>query len=138
MQKSAAPFRRISLGPARVSVRPDGQGGWHLQSPVALGPYPERLTERLLRYASEAPDRTFVAKRIASGEWRRISYAQALRHARKIGQALLDRGLSAERPLMILSENDLEHAMLALAALHVGVPFVAVSPSYSLVSKDHG
>jgi len=138
MAQGANRFRGISLGPASVTVRPDPQGGWHLQSPAPLNPYPARLTERLVQYANEAPDRTFIAKRAASGEWRGISYAQALRHARKIGQALLDRGLSAERPLMILSENDLEHAMLALAALHVGVPFVPVSPSYSLVSKDHG
>ncbi len=137
MKKNASPFRRISLGPASVAVRPDGQGGFHLESPAPLGPYPARLTERLLQYATEAPDRTFIAKRAPGGEWCRISYAQALRHARKLGQGLLDRGLSAERPLMILSENDLEHAMLALAALHVGVPFVPVSPAYSLVSKDH-
>ena len=94
-------------------------------------------TERLLRWAVEAPDRTFIAKRLPSGEWRRITYAHALDYARRIGQGLIDRGLSAERPLMILSENDLEHAMLALAALHAGVPFLAVSPAYSLISQDH-
>ena len=131
-------FRKIALGPASVTVRPDGRGGWHLQSPARLKPYPRRLTERLLKYSAEAPERTFVAKRVRSGDWRRISYAQALDQARRIGQALLDRGLSAERPLMILSENDLEQAMLALAALHVGVPFVPVSPAYSLVSQDYG
>ncbi len=131
-------YRKISLGPASVTASKDSLGCWRLQSPAPLSPYPQRLTERLLKYAAEAPDRTFIAKRGPDGEWRRVSYAQALRHARKLGQALLDRGLSAERPLMMLSENDLEHAMLALAALHVGVPFVAVSPSYSLVSQDHG
>ena len=91
-----------------------------------------------MHWAGEAPQRTLFAKRAADGEWRRISYAEALGYARRLGQALLDRGLSAERPLMILSENDLEHAMLALAALHVGVPFIAVSPAYSLVSQDYG
>ena len=131
-------FRKVSLGPADVIATRDGQGGWHLVSPAPLQPYPVRLTERLLKYAAEAPERTFIAKRMDGAEWRRISYSDALTCARSIGQALLDRGLSAERPLMILSENDLEHAMLALAALHVGVPFVAVSPAYSLVSKDYG
>ena len=138
MAHTASRFRKVALGPASVNVRPDGKGGWRLQSPACLNPYPVRLTERLLKHAAEAPDRTFVAKRVGGGDWRRIPYAQALAQARRLGQALLDRGLSAERPLMILSENDLEQAMLALAALHVGVPFVPVSPAYSLVSQDHG
>ena len=132
------PFRKVELGPASVVVERDARGHVLLESAAPLGPYPARLTERLAHWAAEAPERTFVAKRGPSGEWRRISYGEALAHARHIGQALLDRGLSADRPLMILSENDLEHAMLALAALHVGVPFVAVSPTYSLISRDYG
>jgi len=133
-----APFRKVALGPASVVVDREPGGGYLLRSPARLNEYPVRLTERLLQWATEAPERTFIAKRVAGGDWRRISYAEALRYARRIGQALLARGLSAERPLMILSENDLEHAMLALAALHAGVPFLAVSPAYSLVSQDYG
>jgi feruloyl-CoA synthase len=132
------PFRKVALGPASVVVESDARGRVLLKSAAPLGSYPARLTERLSRWAAQAPERTFVAKRGPTGEWRRISYGEALNHARRIGQALLDRGLSADRPLMILSENDLEHAMLALAALHVGVPFVAVSPAYSLISRDYG
>jgi len=133
-----APYRKVSLGKAGVTVA-RGAGGRLLLKPTQpLGPYPRRLTERLTKWAAEAPERTFMAKRERGGEWRRVGYAQALDLARRLGQALLDRGLSAERPLMILSENDLEHAMLALAALHVGVPFVPVSPAYSLVSRDYG
>lgn len=131
-------FRKVLLGPAQVALEMDARGGVRLRSPAPLNPYPARLTERLLRWAKECPERTFVAKRGGDGAWRRISYGEALAAARSVGQALLDRGLSAERPLMILSENDLDHAMLALAALHVGVPFVPVSPAYSLVSQDYG
>jgi feruloyl-CoA synthase len=134
----AAPFRRVALGPAQVQVEGDAVSGFRLRSPAPLGPYPARLTERLLQWAREAPRRTFVARRERGGDWHRISYADALDLARRLGQGLLERGLSAERPLMILSENDLEHAMLALAALHAGVPFVPVSPAYSLVSQDFG
>src|ERR1700754_2917366 len=107
MSMAPSRYRRISLGPASVKAIKDNKGCWRLQSPVALNPYPVRLTERLLKYAAEAPDRTFIAKRGPDGQWREVTYAQALRHARKLGQALLDRGLTAERPLMILSENDL-------------------------------
>ena len=131
-------YRKVSLGRAGVALEREPQGSVLLRPAQPLGPYPARLTERLLHWAKEAPERTFVAKREGGGEWRHITYAQALEHARRLGQALLDRGLTAERPLMILSENDLEHALLALAALHVGVPFLAVSPAYSLVSQDFG
>lgn len=46
------------------------------------------------------------------------------------------RGLSAERPVIILSENDLEHALLALGCLFAGVPYCPSSPAYSTISQD--
>jgi len=133
-----APIRRIALGRGRAILERDAHGAMRMRTSTPLGPYPDKLTERLARFAREAPERTLFAKRDASGQWRRLSYAGALEAARRIGQALLDRGLDAERPLLVLSENDLEHAMLALAALHVGVPFAPVSPAYSLISQDYG
>ena len=130
-------YRKVRLGNPGAKVHRDSGGRIFMRSPDALIGYPARLTERLVKWAAECPDRTFVAKRDGSGQWRRVSFAQALAAARSIGQALLDRGLSPERPLVILSENDLEHAMLALAALHVGIPYAPVSPAYSLISQDH-
>jgi feruloyl-CoA synthase len=129
--------RRVSLGPTDVAVSSDGKGGYRLRSKTPLGDYPEQLTSRLVHWAREAPDRWFVARRGPDGQYQGVTFAQALSRAERIGEALLQRGLSAERPLMILSENDLEHAVLALAALHVGVPYVPVSPAYSLSSRDH-
>ncbi|MDH5709655.1 MAG: feruloyl-CoA synthase, partial [Hylemonella sp.] len=73
----------------------------------------------------------------SSGDWQHISYAQALQAARSIGQALVDRRLSAERPVAILSENSLEHALLALGCIYAGVPYCSVSPAYSTVSQDY-
>ena len=133
-----APTRRVALGRGHVIMDRDARGVLRMRTSTPLGPYPAKLTERLVKFAREAPERTLFAKRAASGEWRRLTYAQALDAARRVGQALLDRGLSADRPLLILSENDLEHAMLALAALHVGVPYAPVSPAYSLISQDYG
>lgn len=133
-----AKYRSVALGRAKVRVEHGRDGVLYLRSAAPVGPYPPRLTDRLVKWAGEAPERTLFAKRDATGAWRRITYREALGYARRLGQALLDRGLGAERPLLILSENDLEHAMLALAALYVGVPFAPVSPAYSLVSQDHG
>ncbi|MBV9889539.1 MAG: feruloyl-CoA synthase [Rhizobacter sp.] len=117
-----------------VETRADGTRV--LRSSEALQPYPERLSDRLAHWASEAPERTFVARRGTDGHWQRITYAQMLDRAQRVGQALLERDLSVDRPLVILSENDLEHLTLALGAMWVGVPFAPVSSAYSLVSGD--
>ncbi|MCL4181918.1 MAG: feruloyl-CoA synthase [Burkholderiaceae bacterium] len=109
-----------------------------LRSPVPLQPFPDRLTDRLEHWAREAPARTLAARREHGGDWRHVSYAQMVARARAIGQALVDRGLSPQRPVAILSGNDLEHLALALGAMWAGVPSAPVSPAYSLLSQDHG
>lgn len=129
---------QLNVGPVGVEVDRRGDGSIRLRSPHPLGPYPDKLGERLVHWAAVAPDRTLFARRGPDGAWIRLSYAAVLAAVRRLGQALLDRGLSAERPLLILSGNDLDHALLALAAMHVGVPYTPLSPAYSLVSTDHG
>ena len=134
-----APYRAVPLGgslTAAFESRPDG--ATLVRSTEALQPYPARLTDRLLHWAAAEPDRTLVAKRVNGGAWRRVSYAEAVAAARSIAQALLDRGLSVERPLAILSDNDIEHFLLAMGAMLAGVPYAPVSPAYSLLSNDHG
>ena len=109
-----------------------------VRSRGALGPYPRRSTERLAHWAAAAPGRAMLAWRDAGGVFESITYAEAFAAVRRLGQALLDRGLSAERPVAILSGNDRDHALLALAAQHVGLPVGPVSPTYSLASHDFG
>jgi feruloyl-CoA synthase len=121
-----------------AEYRCSADGIERLRSTVALEPYPDRLTDRLEHWARLAPDRTLVARRERGGDWRRIGYAQMLERARAIGQALVERGLGPERPVAILSGNDLEHLSLALGAMWAGVPYAPVSPAYSLLSQDHG
>ncbi|TMJ27402.1 MAG: feruloyl-CoA synthase [Alphaproteobacteria bacterium] len=107
-----------------------------LRSPHALAPYPPNLTERLEYWAAAAPSRTFLAQRQSGGTWRRITYGETLDQVRRIGEALLERDLSPQRPIVILSGNDIEHALLGLGANFVGIPYAPISPAYSLVSKD--
>lgn len=95
------------------------------------------LADYLDKWADADPDRTWIARRKAGGDWRRISYGAARAQARAIGGALLALGLGPERPLLILSGNSLEHALLGAACLYVGIPYAPLSPAYSLVSKDH-
>ena len=112
-------------------------GGFILRSRAEAPPHARCLGDTLIHWAARAPDRTLYAERGTGGAWHHVSYREALDAARALGQALLDLGLSPARPLMVLSGNSIDHALLALAAMHVGVPIVPLSPAYSLMSTDH-
>jgi feruloyl-CoA synthase len=136
---SEARYRDAQVGgcvEAAIETRPDGSV--IVRSTDALRWFPERLTDALEQWAKEAPDRPLVARRGLDGAWRSITYGQMLQRARRIGQSLVDLGLSVDRPVAILSGNDLEHLSLALGAMWAGVPYVPVSTAYSLVSQDYG
>src|SRR5690349_2213661 len=108
-----------------------------LCSPYPLEPHPGSLGQVLAQWAERAPDRPFLAEPDGNSGHRRVSYGQAFEAARSLGQALLDRGLGPDRPLAILSDNSIDHALLSLGAMHAGVPVAPVSPAYSLLSRDH-
>jgi len=123
------------FAPAEV-VREDlPDGGMILRSPQPLGAYARAVGDKLASWAAWMPHRVCLAEREGEG-WRRVTYGEAHEAARAIGQALLNRRLGPERPVMILSDNSIDHALLALGALYVGVPVVPVSVAYSLVSRD--
>src|SRR3954471_5151168 len=125
-----------TLAPPRITAE-DAPGGVILRSGMPLEPYEPSLGVLLRRWAREAPDRVFLAER-AGEEWVELTWGEANRQAGSGAQALLDRGLGPERPLMILSGNTLDHALLTLAGFLAGVPVVPVSPAYSLMSQDFG
>jgi len=130
-------FRDFTFGVTRA-VKTERDGAIYLRSENGLEDYPERMTDRLVHWAQERPQQTWMARRGPDGQWIHITYAQAWTQAQSIGQALLDFGLTVDRPLAILSENSLEHALLALGAMTVGIPFCSVSAAYSLMSQDFG
>ena len=153
-------YRQIRIGGCTdVAIEARADGTIVLRSTEPLQAGPARLSDCLERWAREAPDRTFVARRasLPDGPWLRISYAQMFDRVRRVGQSLLDlkipaggvstevsstsarptEGLSAERPIAILSGNDIEHLTLALGAMWAGIAFAPISPAYSLVSQDH-
>jgi feruloyl-CoA synthase len=126
----------VRFAPPLVERIERGGGSFLLRSPVALAAYARSVGAWLLDWAQRAPDRVFLAERAGAG-WRSATYAQALAAARSIGTALAARGLSAERPVVVLSDNGLDHALLALGAQYAGVPYAPISPAYSLLSSDH-
>jgi len=139
---TAPRYRPVRFGVTRVTVRNGAPGVRYLQAELPLGAYARRLPDFLVHWAEAEPGRTFLARRAQlgdgrTGDWQHITYAQALDSARRIGQALLDRHLNPERPVVILSENTLEHALMSLGCLYAGVPYCPVSPAYATVSQDY-
>lgn len=137
---SKPPFRATKFGPiaTQKTVRDDGAILYRSTDPLQA--FPDRLTERLDHWAEQSPNKVFIGQRgpadTGLGDWQTRTYAETLEQVRALGQALLDRNLSSDRTLVILSGNSLDHAMLALAAVHVGVTYSPISPPYSLLSQD--
>nr|WP_315229046.1 feruloyl-CoA synthase [uncultured Albidiferax sp.] len=138
---SAPTYRPMRFGVTHVTTRDTPEGVRYVRAAQDLQPYPTRLTDRLAHWAHTTPDQTWMAQRVKNadgslGDWRHVTYAQAWQSARNIAQALLGMHLGPERPVAILSENDLDHALLSLGCLVAGVPQCTVSTAYSTISQD--
>ena len=130
--------RKVRMRTSGASLQRRADGALLITPDEKLKPYPKVLTDRLAHWASATPNRVCIARRDAGSKWRELTYRQVFESVLSIGQALLDRKLSIERPVAILSENDLEHFLVTMAGQHVGIPTAPISPPYSLVSTDFG
>ena len=137
MNHQGTPIRPVRLGNMAAAAEHRADGTTILRSVETLGAYPRAIVDALEAWAARTPDTVLIADREGEG-WRKLSYVQVLERIRPLGQALLDAGLSPERPLMIISGNEIEHFLLGMAAIWVGIPYAPISPAYSLVSTDYG
>ena len=132
------PFKKLEWLPRDIAVEKRDDGVMVLKSRIPLNPYAPHIPSFLRRWGAERRDDIWLAQRKgADRQWRKVSYGEALSTVDALTQALLDRGLSAERPVAILSGNSIEHALLTMAAMQARVPAAPVSPAYSLLSQDH-
>ncbi|PCI88399.1 MAG: feruloyl-CoA synthase [Hyphomicrobiales bacterium] len=132
-----ADFRAVKLLRPQVEVTHAENGTIYISQAAELPKYGSRITERLEYFAKTKPDQIYLADRGEDGEWRKMTYAEAYQKVRSLSQFFIDQNVSVERPIVILSGNDLEHALVSLAATHIGVPSAPISPAYSLVAKDY-
>ena len=121
--------RPVHVERARTVVTQGPAGVVYLRHPEPLAPYPTALTDRLVHWSRTAPTRSLVVERDAGGVWQHLPYRRAFDRVEHVAQALLTRGLSADRPVVILSGNSTDHLVLALACMHTGVPFAPVAPA---------
>jgi len=128
----------VKFAPAKVRLEKRADGSMLLRSPQELRPYARCVTEWLVHWSDRAPERVFLAERGKGDAWRKLTYRETYGQVRRVAQALLERGLGPDKPVAILSDNSIDHALLALGAMHVGIPAAPISPAYSLMSKDFG
>lgn len=120
-----------------INVTTRADGSMVLDNPMALQPYARCIGEYLERWARQAPDRDFLLERGPSGAWQGVTYGQALAKVRHIAGWLLSHYKRPGHPVCVLTDNSVDHGLIMLACMHVGIPYTAISPAYSLVSKDH-
>ena len=137
-ETATAPLRAVRMGALDAVLDRRADGTIYIRTARDLGPYHGKLSEPLEHWARTAPDRVFLAQRDAQDRWRTLNYAQTLDQVKRIAASLLRRGLSADKPIVILSGNSIEHALLALSAIYAGIPYAPVSAAYSLMSGDFG
>jgi feruloyl-CoA synthase len=134
--KNTAGYRQVNTIRIDIQKQVREDGSILMHSTIPLEPSPYRLTERLKHWATVTPEKIFIGRKNATGQWRTLTYAETFAKVQSIAHALLNKEISAERPVAILSENSIEHGLMALAALHIGIPYSAIAPAYSLRSKD--
>ncbi|WP_373552026.1 feruloyl-CoA synthase [Haliscomenobacter sp.] len=137
MNLKATPFLEIPLVEVDIQREDAIDGSIRLRSRVELEPGPFRLTERLRYWAEQTPERTFIAQRNQQGEWEELNYRDTYIQVCRLASFLQNTAVSVEQPLAILSENSIEHGLMALAALHIGLPYSVVTAAYALRSTDY-
>ena len=136
MDLKQTPFLEVPVIKTDIRQTQNADGSIVLKSTIALESRPHRLTERLIYWANTTPDRVFIGQK-NKGNWETLTYAETYEKVKSLAQYLLDSDVSAERPLVILSENSIEHGLMSLAAWHVGLPFSPLATAYSLRSTDY-
>lgn len=130
-------IRPVHVVAPRAVFEKQANGNVYIRSTEPLGSYPDRLTDCLKAWAQQAPDRIFLAQRGPDGGWEKLTYRETWLRVRRLAAGLLKLGLSQETPLIILSGNSIEHGLLALAAMHIGIPYAPIAPAYSLAVREY-
>ncbi|MEL6566966.1 MAG: feruloyl-CoA synthase [Pseudomonadota bacterium] len=140
MDTDQLPFREIPYLPQKLDVTRRADGSILLTNAQPLRPHPPHMLAPIVYWAANGPERTWLAQRDAEDPgqpgWTSITYGEALSEIRALAQAFLDMGAGPACPVMILSRNTIEHALVMYAAMWAGAPVVPVTPAYATLAED--
>ncbi|RVT50182.1 feruloyl-CoA synthase [Rubrivivax albus] len=129
------------IAPPRTVRIPFDDGSFVLRSPEPLKPYARCIGEWLDHWAAVTPDAPAFSERAVDGPhdapWRRLTWRQAREQVGRVAQSLLGLKLLPQAPVVVLSDNAIDHLLLMLAAMHVGRAVCTVSSAYCRLTKDH-
>jgi feruloyl-CoA synthase len=132
-------YKNTQFGPTKTSKKQLENAIVHFKNEQLLADFPVKITDKLVHWANTKPDHTFIGRRNpTTRDWYKLSYAETVEKVKSIAQYLLNLEFTPNETVVILSENSLEHALLALASVHIGITYTSISPPYSLVSDDFG
>jgi feruloyl-CoA synthase len=132
-------YKDTAFGPTKTNKKQLENDVVHFKNEQLLANFPTKITDKLVHWANTKPDHTFIGRRNpTTRDWHKLSYAETLEKVKSIAQYLLNLEFTSDETIVILSENSLEHALLALASVHIGITYTSISPPYSLVSDDFG
>lgn len=130
-------YKNTPFGPTKTHKKHIESGIVHFKNEQVLSDFPEKITDKLEHWAKTKPDHTFIGRRNSTTkDWEKLSYAETLEKVKSVAQYLINLKFSPDETVVILSENSLEHALLVLASVHIGITYTPISPPYSLVSND--
>ena len=131
----SAPFRDPRYAPRRLEIEDRGAGELILTNPTPYATRFTTMTAPLSHWAAAAPDGLWLAERAGEG-WRGVAFREADERVRALAGGLRERGLVSRRPLLILANNTVDHALVAYAAMSQGMPIAPVSPQYGLKGSN--
>lgn len=128
-------YKEVEFGPNKTYIKELANGVVHYGSEETLLAFPKKITDKLSYWAEHSPNQVFLGVK-EGDEWKTLSYKEIWDQTITVASYLLELNFTKEDSIVILSENSFEHAILSLAALHVGIVYSPISPAYSLVSDD--
>lgn len=132
-------YKNTSFGPTKTHKKQLENAVVHFKNEQLLADFPIKITDKLVYWAKTKPEHTFIGRRNpTTRDWEKLSYVETLEKAKSVAQYLLNLEFTPDETVVILSENSLEHALLVLASVHIGITYTPISPPYSLVSDDFG